>query len=146
MPREEMMVGRSDDPEHPARITGVATPRTCLGLDRGTHLGQRHRPRKQAGHMTAHRTVVNSSPVTPCIPGPSTHDPGIPQTRTVAASLRRWPGHARPDRFQKPTLLRDSRHPVRANCTPKVHRICTLGKAQEGPVMSSAVLAGATSY
>jgi len=75
--REEMMIGRSDDPEHPARITGVPTPRTCLGLDRGTHLGQRHVPRKQAGHMTAHRTVIDSSPVTPCAPGPSTHDPAI---------------------------------------------------------------------
>jgi hypothetical protein len=71
------MIGRSDDPEHPARITGVPKPRTCLGLDRGTHLGQRHVPRKQAGHMTAHRTVVDSSLVTPCTPGPSTHDPGI---------------------------------------------------------------------
>jgi hypothetical protein len=68
--REEMMIGRSDDPEHPARITGVPTPRTCLGLHRGTHLGQRHVPRKQAGHMTAHRTVIDSSPVTPCTPGP----------------------------------------------------------------------------
>jgi hypothetical protein len=70
-----MMIGRSDDPEHPARITGVPTPRTCLGLDRGTHLGQRQVPRKQAGHMTAHRTVIDSPPVTPCNPGPSTHDP-----------------------------------------------------------------------
>jgi len=79
--REEMMIGRSDDPEHPARITGVPKPRTCLGLDRGTHLGQRHVPRKQAGHMTAHRTVVDSSLVTPCTPGPSTHDPGIGMKR-----------------------------------------------------------------
>jgi hypothetical protein len=59
---EEMMIGRSDDPQYPARTTGVPTPRTCLGVDRGTHLGQRHAPRKQAGHMTAHRTIIDSSP------------------------------------------------------------------------------------
>ena len=77
MCREEMMIGRSHDPEHPARIAGVPTPRTCLGLDCGTHLGQRQVPRKQAGYMTAHRTVVDPPPVTPCTPGPSTHDPAI---------------------------------------------------------------------
>ena len=36
-----------------------------------------------------------------------------------------WPGQARPSRFQKPALLRDSAHPVSGNCTPKVHLICT---------------------
>jgi hypothetical protein len=51
-----MIIGRSDDPENPARVTGAPTPRACLGLDRGTHLGQRHAPHQQAGHMTAHRT------------------------------------------------------------------------------------------
>jgi hypothetical protein len=86
---EEMMIGRSDDPEHPARITGTSMPRTCLGLDRGSHLGQRQAPRTQAGHMTAHRTVIDSSPATPCTPGPSTHDPTI-------RSLHELPG-AGPD-------------------------------------------------
>ncbi len=57
-----MMIGRTDDPEHPARITGIWMPRTCLGLDRGTHLGQRPVPHQQAGHMTALRTAINSSP------------------------------------------------------------------------------------
>ena len=72
-----MMIGRSDDPENPARINGASTPRTCLGMDRGTHLGQRHAPRQQAGHMTAHRTRRQISCVTPCTPGPSTHDPRV---------------------------------------------------------------------
>jgi hypothetical protein len=72
---EEMMIGRSDDLAKPVWVTGASTPRACLGLDRGTHLGQRHAPHQQAGHMTAHRTVIDSSPATPCTSGPSTHDP-----------------------------------------------------------------------
>lgn len=72
---QEMMIGRSDDPAKPAWVTGAMTPRACLGLDRGTHLGQRQAPRQQAGHMTAHRTARHFLDKALALPGPSTHDP-----------------------------------------------------------------------
>ncbi len=47
-----MPIGRSDDPQNPCRVA-VSKVSHPFGADRGTHLGQRHRPRKQAGHTTA---------------------------------------------------------------------------------------------
>jgi len=55
-----MMIGRPDDPANPVVLTGNLSRVRVLGLDRGTHQGQRHAPHQQAGHMTAIRTLVAS--------------------------------------------------------------------------------------
>jgi hypothetical protein len=71
----EMTIGRTDDPENPVSRNGRPTrPRHCLGLDRGTHLGQRPcEPRQQAGHMTAIEPPVRILNFALASEGPSTH-------------------------------------------------------------------------
>src|SRR4029077_19579354 len=66
----EMTIGRTDEPDHPVGSNGASTPCPCLGLVRGSHLGQR--PGAASTGRTHDRTRSELSDFrskTPCIRG-----------------------------------------------------------------------------
>jgi hypothetical protein len=57
-----MVIGRSDEQQNPSDSMAPTTPRHCLVLLGGTHLGQRPYAAQKAGHMTAIASNIRISP------------------------------------------------------------------------------------